>query len=422
MTVEEEVWLKSVSEINNKILRGEAVVFTAEEFKRMVRNGEEVHADDVDVVTTATCAVMSGTAAVIVVPVAERGVLERAEEAWLNGVPAFPGPCPNERLGVVDLIVYGTSHASRSYGGGHLFRDIVEGRPVHVKVKAAGKIFEKEVTIDEMPFARMFTTRSAFRNYVAFVNTRIGTVSTIFSVTGLKGPLKEATVSGTGEVNPLENDPDMRVIGFGTRILVNGAVGYVAGEGTRSSKERPNLSVVADMRGMKPEFMGGFTTSSGPECITSIAVPIPVIDEGVLERLRVLDENIKLPVMDVNTRTQIAESSYRSVWQGVELEVRFDTGKCRECEREVCEVEKYCPTQAFSRRGIDKTRCFNCCTCLHLCPEQGSRMCGSIQVNGKDVPIVLRQSNRSRANMLSRMLKKLIEKGEFLLTGHTPLR
>ncbi len=415
--------MRSIDEINEKIRRGEAVVLTAEELKGMVRKGETVRLEDVDVVTTATCGLMSGTAAILTVPVAERGAFDRAEEAWLNGVPAIPGPCPNERLGMVDLIVYGTAHASRNYGGGHLFRDLVEGKPVNVKVRAGGRVFERDVTLSEMPFARMFTTRTAFKNYAAFVNTREGSVKTIFSVTGLKGPLREATVSGTGEVNPLENDPEMRTVGVGTRILVNGGVGYVVGEGTRSSREHPNLSVVAEMKGMKPEFMGGFVTSSGPECITSIAVPIPVLDEEVLENLKVLDEDVRLPVVDVHSRLPIAESSYAQVWQGAELEVRFDTGKCADCKLSVCKAEKYCPTGAFSRvKGIDKRRCANCCTCLYVCPEQDFKGCGSIKAMGREIPIVLRQSNRSRANLLARRLKRLIEAGEFLLAKPTPLR
>ncbi|MHA1607417.1 MAG: homocysteine biosynthesis protein [Candidatus Freyarchaeota archaeon] len=57
-------------------------------------------------------------------------------------------------------------------------------------------------------------------------------VETIFSVTGLRGPLVKATVSGSGEVNPLENDPLLRTIGVGARVLINGAIGYVVGEGT----------------------------------------------------------------------------------------------------------------------------------------------------------------------------------------------
>nr|MDO8062344.1 homocysteine biosynthesis protein [Candidatus Freyrarchaeum guaymaensis] len=95
--------MRSIDEINEKIRRGEAVVLTAEELKGMVRKGEAVRLEDVDVVTTATCGLMSGTAAILTVPVAERGAFDRAEEAWLNGVPAIPGPCPNERLGMVDL-------------------------------------------------------------------------------------------------------------------------------------------------------------------------------------------------------------------------------------------------------------------------------------------------------------------------------
>ncbi|MEM3665357.1 MAG: methanogenesis marker 16 metalloprotein [Candidatus Jordarchaeales archaeon] len=411
--------MRSVEEINARILSGDAVVLTAEELKRMIRSGEEVRADEVDVVTTATCAVMSGTAAILVIPVSERGVFERAEMVWLNGVPALPGPCPNERLGAVDVVVYGTAGASREYGGGHLFRELVEGESVEVRVEAGGRVFEREVTLSDISFARMFTTRSAFRNYAAMVNPREGVVKTIFSVTGLRGPLVEATVSGSGEVNPLENDPALRVIGVGTRILLNGAVGYVVGEGTRSSVEHPNISAVADMKGMNPEFMGGFVTSAGPECITSIAVPIPVLDEQVLRGLMVLDENVKLPVRDIHTRVEIAESNYACVWQGAPLEVKFDARKCEGCTMEVCEAEMMCPTRAFSRGRINRRKCFNCLTCIHLCPEQ-DKIYSTIEVNGRTVPIVLRQSNRSRANMLATRLKKMIEAGEFLLTS--PLR
>ncbi|MEM4447342.1 MAG: methanogenesis marker 16 metalloprotein [Candidatus Jordarchaeales archaeon] len=413
--------MKNIDEINAKILSGDAVVLTAEELKRMIRGGEEVRAEDIDVVTTATCAVMSGTAAILVIPVAERGAFERAEMAWLNGVPAFPGPCPNERLGVVDVIVYGTASASRDYGGGHLFRDLVEGKTVEVRVEAEGRFFEREVTLADISFARMFTTRSAFRNYAAMVNTRGGVVKTIFSVTGLRGPLMEATVSGSGEVNPIENDPALRTIGVGTRVLLNGAVGYIVGEGTRSSAECPNVSVVAEMRDMDPEFMGGFVTSAGPECITSVAVPIPVLDEQVFRGLKVLDEEIKLPVKDVNTRVEIAESSYARVWQDAPLEVKFDAGKCRRCTLR-CEVEEVCPTRAFSRGRIDRRRCFNCLTCVHLCPMQEKEY-AAIEVEGVKVPIVLRQSDRSRANRLAMKLKRMIEAGKFLLTSPLqPLR
>jgi len=91
------------------------------------------------VVTTGTFGVMSGTYAVLSIPVAGKKAFKTADRVWLNGVPAIPGPCPNENLGLVDLIVYGTAHANARYGGGHLFRDLVQENPVNVVVKHNGK-------------------------------------------------------------------------------------------------------------------------------------------------------------------------------------------------------------------------------------------------------------------------------------------
>ena len=50
---------------------GSVDVYTAAEFKHLIREGAELSAADVDVVTTGTTGVMSGTAAILSVPVAE---------------------------------------------------------------------------------------------------------------------------------------------------------------------------------------------------------------------------------------------------------------------------------------------------------------------------------------------------------------
>ncbi|MGZ7096792.1 MAG: homocysteine biosynthesis protein, partial [Methanobacterium sp.] len=115
--------IRSIEEINQKIQRGEATVLTAEEVSNLVREGEEPKAEDVDVITTGTCGVMSGTAAIFHVKAGEPGSFKKAKKVFLNGVPGFPGPCPNEWLGSVDMIVYGTSHSiyHEDYGGGFLF-------------------------------------------------------------------------------------------------------------------------------------------------------------------------------------------------------------------------------------------------------------------------------------------------------------
>lgn len=46
---------RTISEINERILDGEATVLTAGELKELVLNDEAPSADEVDVVTAATC-------------------------------------------------------------------------------------------------------------------------------------------------------------------------------------------------------------------------------------------------------------------------------------------------------------------------------------------------------------------------------
>jgi putative methanogenesis marker 16 metalloprotein len=406
---------KTIQDINERIRRGEAVVYTAQELKEMVRNGERITPDTVDAVTTGTCGIMSGTAAVLTIPVAEKGVFAKAQSVWINGVPAHPGPCPNESLGIVDLILYGTSYASPEYGGGQVFRDLVEGKEVEVRVEANGNIFENNITLDDCTYSKLITTRGAFKNYVSFLNDAEGAYDTIFSVTGLKGPRKEISISGCGEINPVENDPQLNTIGMGTKILVNGGLGYVVSQGTRSSAAKPNLCVFADLKGMQAQYMGGFKTSKTPEVITSVAVPIPVTDE-TLPYLLVQDRDIELPIGEIHDRVPFAKGTYADVWQGTDHVVKYSGEKCSSCK--TCFVERDCPTGAFSMKaGIDRNRCYNCGACIFMCPSDAfSGNIGSMNVEGADVPITLRQSNRARARELCTELKRRILDKEFYLS------
>ncbi|MBP1929208.1 putative methanogenesis marker 16 metalloprotein [Methanolinea mesophila] len=408
---------KTIEEINDRITRGDAVVYTAAELKDLTGRGERISAKDVDVVTTGTFGVMSGTIAVLHVPVSGPGSFDRAERAWLNGVPAIPGPCPNERLGSVDLVIYGTSRADNSYGGGHLFRDLVAGSLVDVEIEAGGKRFSRSITLREMGSARIITTRSAFKNYGAYLNPRPGVVNTIFSVRGLSGPSGEISVSGCGDINPLQNDPNLSTIGVGTRILLNGGAGYIMGQGTRSSRDKPNIAAFCEMHRMIPEMMGGFVTSSGPECTSSVAIPIPVLDDAILTRLRVTNEEIPLPVSDINNRVPVAASHYGEVWNGTDLTVTYTEGSCIRCE--TCEAAGYCPTGAIlPGTGIDPGLCVNCGTCVGVCPGGAFHgELGNLNVGHRTVPVTLRQSDRARALRLCEYLKTLILEGEFQVTG-----
>lgn len=390
---------------------------SADELKGELRKGNEV-VKKVDVVTTATFGVMSGVAALISLPTKEN--FEKAEAVWLNGVPAFPGPCPNERLGIVECVVYGTSHSVErpgNYGGGHLLRDLVAGEMINVKIKTScGRLINAATTITGLEFARLYTSRSCLKNYYGFANPEPDVARTIFSVNGLNGPFKEVSVCGCGEMNPLQNDPSLKTVGVGTKVLLNGAVGYVAGKGTRSSPEKPNLSIFADLNGMLPEYMGGFVTSAGPECLASVAVPIPVLDEEVADGLKVLDEEIPLRVVDVRRRNQVvAVSDYGRIWQQASPEIAYDPERClRNCD---CRVENLCPTGAYGKeKGIDGLKCTGCGLCVSMC--HGKAFTGDlprIEIDGREVPVTLKQSGRLKAVRLARYLRDLIRQGRFLL-------
>lgn len=412
---------KTVADINARLRRGEAIVLTAQEFKANVRKGKVYTLDDIDVVTTATHGIMSGTAAAFSVPVADRGVFGRAQSAWINGVPGFPGPTPNERLGYVDLMVYGTSGSRdrpHTYGGGHLFRDLVERRPVTIEVLTdTGQTLTRQFTLDDLAFARMYSFRNSFKSYMAFGNFRGGEpVRTIFSYRPMT-PDTGITVIGAGEINPLQNDPSLRTIGVGTLAMVNDAPGVIVGSGTLSYAERPNLSIVADMFAMKPHYMGGVATSEGVEVLNAVSIPIPVLDDDVLAGLASsLDENLKLPVADVHDRLPFAEITYADVWSQRDLAVRFEVSKPG-CGAG-CAGVRGCPVDAidWEARRIDETKCTRCGACAVLCTH-GTFVVdlGSAHISGKLTPITYRTSDRVRAIELMESLKAKLLEGDVRL-------
>lgn len=415
---------KSLDIINEKLQKGTAVVMTAHELKESIRKGKKYSVDDIDVVTTATMGVMSGTAAVLNVPVTKAGVFTRAEKIFLNGVPGFPGPAPNERLGEVDCTIYGTAHSiyDHRYGGGHLFRDLVNRKPVRVEVHTDDeRIFTNTITLDDLNFARIYSTRNSFKNYNSFTNVKTGlTYESIFSFRPME-PGWGLTVVGSGELNPIENDPGFRFLKPGTKILVNGAPGIIVGTGTRSTKVKPTLSVVADMFSMNPEYMSGFITSGGTEVVTSIGVVIPVIDEEVIKTLEEsMDEKIIAPIADISDRKPITQVTYADVWHGKDLDITYDPNDCINCSFG-CKAEYYCPAGAISWREKtrDESKCARCGACTVNCLGGAFKAnLGKVKLeDGKEMPIVYRMGNRFKAIKIAEDLKEMVVKGRFLINS-----
>ena len=376
---------------------GNLKVITIDELKKYIRNNEEDKIDEVDIVTSATCGIMSGTAGIFHIPFND--IFKRAEEIYLNDVKGVVGICPNEFLGKVDAIFYGEV--------GFLFKDLVKGKVIEAKAVSEGKIYKNEITINDLPTAKMIGTRMAFKNYSAITNLSSREVKTIFH----RLPLKkgEASFSGCGMFNPLENMviKDEKYV-IGKKALLNGAEAIILGFGTRSSIEKPNLMISADMKDMDAYYLGGFITSNGIEIYNTVAVPIKVDEHK--EALKKLDKDIALPLVNIFGREIIDVGNYAEVWEDVDLRPKIYQDRCKNCKE--CLAEKYCPTFAIKRENgkIKITEdCFGCGVC-NICPygvfktKLGS-ICG--------ISITCRQSDRKRALKLAKELKKKIERGEF---------
>jgi len=406
---------RTIEEVQGKIDRKEAKVYTASEFKGMLRSGKCMGIEDVDVVTCGTFGVMSGTMAVFTVPITDQGVFKRADSITMNGVPGNVGPCPNESLGLVDCIFYGTARRDGSYGGGHLFRDLVSREPVEVSVMSEGRRFSKVMTLDDIPYAKMIMIRSGFKNYTGFANGSADGVTTIFSgPEPMGGCMSEASVSGCGELNPLENDPTADYLRCGSSVMLNGAPGMILGEGTRSSPGKPNLSIQADMHMMRSDLMGGFRTSEGPECLISIAAAIPVTSKRSLDALSVMDEDVVLPLADVRDRKPMYEDRYSSVWKGTDIDVKTDRSRCLDCDD--CLADRSCPVDAGPSKGPDPSLCMSCGICVRACVGGVFKASlGELTFGGTRVPIGTRQSSRFKADRSCRDLKDKVENGEWNL-------
>ncbi|MFX1327072.1 MAG: methanogenesis marker 16 metalloprotein [Promethearchaeota archaeon] len=415
---------RKLPEIRKKIENGSAVILTVQELLDSINEGKKVKFEDVDIITTATKGLMSGIMGIFSFRLSPPKTLRKFTEISINGIPAFPGPCPNEYLGIADLIIYGTTQSKtrKNYCGGSLFREMVEGKLIDIVAKSAeGEILEKRMKLEDMQFAKLMGTRQAIKNYNAMINCESYKVDTIFSCLPFEPNKSEITFSGCGALNPFQNDPNFEVFGVGVPILVNGNIGHLIGPGTRNYIAKPNMMTIAPMIGMKPEYMGAFKTSYGLEPICSIAVPIPILNERVFKNIVKSDKDVPLTILSLVGREKVDEITYGDVWDNNFFMI-FNQDACKDCEK--CKVIDQCPTNAFIiQKGvisaIDRSRCFNCGNCTHLCPEAFNLDLKSIKFEDSDIPIVLRQSDRYGAIKLAEQLKSMILKGKFPLKEPT---
>ena len=310
---------KSFDEINARIKAGEAVVVTAEEMVGIVRkNGAIKAAHKVDVVTTGTFSPMCSSGAII--NFGHSNPTLRASKVWLNDVPAYGG------LAAVDTYIGATEPVKDDplnkvfpgefrYGGGHVIEDLVAGKKVILVAESYGtdcypnRKIEKEITLDDLPYALLLNPRNGYQNYNCAINLSERTIYTYMGI--LKSNGRNVTYCSAGELSPLMNDPLYRTIGLGTRIFLGGGIGYVTWHGTqhnpavlRSDNGTPRrpagtMMVQGDLKQMSSRWIKGVSMQGyGNTMAVGLGVPIPVLNEEMAAFTGVSDSDIYTQVVD----------------------------------------------------------------------------------------------------------------------------
>jgi L-aspartate semialdehyde sulfurtransferase len=312
---------KTIAEINEKIKSGKAVVFTAEEIIQVVKEkGVKRAAQEVDVVTTGTFGIMCSSGAYFNIGHASPRIKLGGGRAYLNDVPAYTG------LAAADLFIGANAlpdddprnrvHPGEfNYGGGHVIEELVAGKDVKLVATAYGtdcyprRRLETWINIKDLNEAVMFNIRNAYQNYNVGINLSDKTIYTYMGV--LKPKMGNVNYSSAGQLSPLFNDPYYKTIGIGTKIFLGGGIGFVAWQGTQHNPTVPRtekgipkagsgtLAVIGDLKQMSPKWLVGASVQGyGASLTVGIGVPIPILNEEILQYTTVTDADIIAPVID----------------------------------------------------------------------------------------------------------------------------
>ncbi|MDI6816833.1 MAG: homocysteine biosynthesis protein [Actinomycetota bacterium] len=324
---------KTYEEINEKIRRGEAVVVTAEEIIDIVKeDGVAKATAKVDVITTGTFGPMCSTGAFINFGHSDPPI--KMAKVWLNDVPTYAG------LAAVDAYIGATELSETlgmAYSGAHVIEDLIAGKNVKLHATAYGTDCypRKEITTyinkDVLNETYLFNPRNAYQNYAVAVNSSARIMHTYMST--LMPRMGNATYCSASQLSPLINDPFYRTIGIGTRIFLGGAPGYVAWQGTQFNPMQARgengvpvapagtLALIGDLKQMDTEFIRAATFHGyGASMFVGVGVPIPVLDEDVVEKAAVEDKDIYATIYDYSvqqrTRPNLGKVSYAELRSG----------------------------------------------------------------------------------------------------------
>lgn len=305
---------RTLAEINDKIRGRTATVDTAEAFKaRAEAEGTVAAFRAVDVVTVGTFEPMESSGAILNLGHTDPPI--KIRECRLDGVLAYAG------FGAVDLylgasqVTSGEEDVPRDRGGGHVIADLIAGKSV--RLQAIGQVtdcypcstLETTITRDTINQFYLFNPRNLYQNFIVGVNGGNRPLATYLGP--LQPNLGNAVYANPGALSPLMNDPELQVIGIGSRIFLGGGVGYVAWEGTQHfplQKRLPNrtpvgpaatVALVGDAKGMQPTWVRGCHFKGyGPSLMLGVGVAIPLLNEQIAVHCAVQDKDLVAPVID----------------------------------------------------------------------------------------------------------------------------
>jgi uncharacterized protein (DUF39 family) len=336
--------MKTIAEINDKIQRQQATVWTVEELKaRVAEQGIEGVYKQVDVVTTGTFEPMESSGAILNIGHTDPPI--KIRQCWLDGVPAYAG------FGAVDLYLGATAIAESTNaddntlrsgfglerGGGHVIEDLIAGKSV--QLKAIGQktdcfpraSFENIITKETINQFYLFNPRNLYQNFIIGVN---GGDRLLYTYLGpLQPRLGNAVYSNPGAISPLFNDPNLELVGIGTKIFLGGGIGYIAWEGTQHfplQKRLPNdtpvgpaatVALIGDAKQMNARWVRGcYFKNYGSSLMLGVGVALPVLNEDVIRHCAVGDQDIVAPVMDFSIPRRVRPTfglvSYHQLKQG----------------------------------------------------------------------------------------------------------
>jgi uncharacterized protein (DUF39 family) len=338
---------KSIEEINAKIRAGTVVVATAEEIIDIVNEkGVKQTAQEVDVVTTGTFAPMCSSGAFFNIKQPKDKMKLGGGFATLNDVPAYAG------LAAADIYIGATALPDGDprnsndrpgkfrYGGAHVIEDLVAGKKVKLKGGSYGTDCyprlsrEQLIGLDDMNDAFLFNPRNCYQNYNVAVNLSDKPIYTYMGK--LKPKLGNAYYCSAGQLSPLFNDPHYRTIGIGTRVFFCGAEGYVVWHGTQHNPDALRLdngtprtpagtvALIGDLRQMSSKWLRAVSfTGYGLTLSVAVGVPIPILDEEMVQSVSITDSELRAPVVDYSKfyptgegEPKLAEVSYEELKSG----------------------------------------------------------------------------------------------------------